>query len=119
MVEQEQKKIAENCKIPLEQIGYVASKISIEVLPEFLSSEASESLALYSEETLRDAIKICDKNKKVRLLASDNTSLINKMVDYTTVHLHIFLLDPQGEYNVKIAEQYISNNVKSRACAGK
>lgn len=46
------------------------------------------------EESLRDAIKLINKENKVSFLASDTTSLINKMVDYSAVSLVVFVVDP-------------------------
>lgn len=41
-----------------------------------------------------------DKNGKISLLASDKTSLINKMVDYTADSINVFLIDPEESIDI-------------------
>ena len=50
---------------------------------------------------IRGAIRIVDKEERISFLASDNKSLINKMVDFTSNTLDIFII---GDVNAEKAE---------------
>jgi len=91
ILERHHKEISEKCGIDMEQIGFCTSTVNIESLPSFMKIEECNDLG---EESLRDAIKLINKENKVSFLASDTTSLINKMVDYSAVSLVVFVVDP-------------------------
>lgn len=88
LVENEHKSIAVSIGIDDECLGYVKSVISLEVLPKVATKDNAFSI----EETLRDAVKIVNKEGEAKLLALDGTSLINKMVDYLAVSFYVFVI---------------------------
>ncbi len=74
-------------------IGFVESKVNLESIPSHLRAEDC-SLDDFPDD-VRGAIRIIDKEGRVSFLASDNKSLINKMVDYTSNTLDVFVVgDP-------------------------
>ncbi len=70
-------------------IGFVESKVSLESIPSYIRAE--DCYGDLTDET-RGAIRIIDKEGTVSFLASDNKSLVNKMVDYTSNTLDIFAI---------------------------
>lgn len=106
IMERKQFEIAALCNFDVEQMGYISTSLSLETLPSFMKIEECRD---FEEESLRDAIKIIDRNGKVTFLASDKTSLINKMVDYTSESLDVFLLDNENNIDaIKVKETIYS-----------
>lgn len=85
-----QVELAEKAGIPTEYIGYVESKVNLESIPSHLRAEDC-SLDHFPDD-VRGAIRTIDKEGGISFLASDNKSLINKMVDYTSNTLDIFVI---------------------------
>lgn len=75
--------------IASEYVGYAESKVSLSSLP--LQLKADDFKGNFTEE-VRDAIWIIDKNDKKSILALDDKSLINKMVNYTSNTLNVFII---------------------------
>ena len=73
-----------------EYIGFVESKVNLESIPSHLRAEDC-SLDNFPDD-VRGAIRTIDKEGIISFLASDNKSLINKMVDYTSNTLDIFVI---------------------------
>ena len=71
-------------------IGYVESSVYLESISSYLKAEDC-SLDEFPDE-IRGAIRIMDKEGNITFLASDHKSLINKMVDFTSNTLDIFVL---------------------------
>lgn len=71
-------------------IGFVESKVNLESIPSHLRAEDC-SLDKFPDD-IRGAIRIIDKEGRVSFLASDNKSLINKMVDFTSNTLDVFVI---------------------------
>ena len=82
-------------------IGYTESKVHLESIPSHLRAEECLIDDFYDE--VRGAIRIVDKSRNVTFLGSDNKSLINKMVDYTSNTLDIFVV---GNVNEKGVEEF-------------
>lgn len=85
-----QVELAKEADIPPEYIGYVESKVNLESIPSHLRAEDC-SLDNFPD-AVRGAIRTIDKEGEISFLASDNKSLINKMVDYTSNTLDIFVI---------------------------
>ncbi len=71
-------------------IGFVESKVNLESIPSHLRAEDC-SLDKFPDD-IRGAIRIIDKEGRISFLASDNKSLINKMVDFTSNTLDVFVI---------------------------
>lgn len=71
-------------------IGFVESKVNLESIPSHLRAEDC-SLDEFPDD-IRGAIRIIDKEGRISFLASDNKSLINKMVDFTSNTLDVFVI---------------------------
>ena len=54
----------------------------------------------YFQDEVREAIKIVDKSGNISFLASDQKSLINKMVDYSSNTIDIFVIGDVDEKNI-------------------
>ncbi len=90
LIQNNHDELAKEAKIEPAYIGYVESKINLESIPSHLRAEDC-STDSFSDE-VRGAIRIIDKDNRISFLASDNKSLINKMVDYTSNTLDIFVI---------------------------
>lgn len=90
LIHNTQEELAAKAGIPSEYIGFVEAKVNLESIPSHLRAEDC-SLSDFPDE-VRGAIRIVDKDEVVSFLASDNKSLINKMVDYTSNTLDIFVI---------------------------
>jgi hypothetical protein len=99
LIQNMQSKLAEDAGINPAYIGFVESKVNLESIPSHLRAEDC-SLDNFPDD-VRGAIRIMDKDGMVSFLASDNKSLINKMVDYTSNTLDIFAV---GDVTVEQAE---------------
>ena len=82
--------LAREADIDPAYIGYTESKVHLESIPSHLRAE--ECLIDEFSDEVRGAIRIVDKNENVYFLGSDNKSLINKMVDYTSNTLDVFVV---------------------------
>lgn len=88
-------KLAEEIGINPAYIGFVESKVNLESIPSHLRAEDC-SLDKFPDD-IRGAIRIIDKEGRISFLASDNKSLINKMVDFTSNTIDIFVIGDIGE----------------------
>ena len=87
-------------------IGYVSSRINLESIPSYLRAEDC-SMDKFQDD-IRGAIRLFDSNEdRVSFLASDNKSLINKMVDYTSNILDIFYIGDIDDEKVMILKKAI------------
>ncbi len=82
--------LADEVGISAEYIGFVESKVNLESIPSHLRAEDC-SLDQFPDD-IRGAVRIIDKENRISFLASDNKSLINKMVDFTSNTLDIFVV---------------------------
>ena len=93
LIQKSQDALAREAGIEPAYIGFVESKVNLESISSHLRVED----CLFDEEDARGAIRIIDKDGKVSFLASDKKSLINKMVDFTSNTLDIFVIGDAGE----------------------
>ena len=82
--------LAAEAGIDPSHIGFVESKVNLESIPSHLRAEDC-SLDKFPDD-IRGAIRIIDKEGRISFLASDNKSLINKMVDFTSNTLDVFVI---------------------------
>ncbi len=102
LIQNFQIELAQEAGINPAYIGYVEAKVNLESIPSHLRAEDC-TLDNFPDE-VRGAIRISDKEGNVSFLASDNKSLINKMVDFTSNTLDIFVVgnpDPKCVDNLK------------------
>lgn len=92
--------LAEEIGVNPAYIGFVESKVNLESIPSHLRAEDC-SLDKFPDD-IRGAIRIIDKEGRISFLASDNKSLINKMVDFTSNTLDVFVI---GDISTKKAEE--------------
>ena len=90
LIQNTQKELACEVGIDPAYIGFVESKVHLESIPSYLRAEDC-SIDNFPDD-VRGAIRIVDKNGVVSFLASDSKSLINKMVDFTSNTLNIFVV---------------------------
>ena len=90
LIQNEKKELLIDINIKPDFVGYVESKIHLESIPSHFKAEDCSLENL--EDGVRGAIRIIDKEGKISFLASDNKSLINKMVDFTSNTLDIFVI---------------------------
>lgn len=102
--------LAQEAGINSAYIGFVESKLRIESIPSHLKAEDC-SLEQFQDE-VRGAIRIVDREKKVTFLASNNKSLINKMVDFTSNILDVFVIGDIGDENVEKLKKAILSRAK-------
>ena len=89
IVQNMQEELAGEAGVDSEFIGYVNSEVYLESIPSHLRAEDC-SIDHFPDE-IRGAIRLVDhKDDRISFLASDNKSLINKMVDYTSNTLDVF-----------------------------
>lgn len=110
-MENNQKEIAENFGINIDYIGHIKTSISIDSMPDYLRIENCKK-DFAQEEALRDAIKIVNKDNQVSFLASDDTSLINKMVDFSSVSITIFVIDTEEKLDIVKMKDFINNKTE-------
>jgi len=99
------KDLANHVQLNPECIGYVEHTVNLEVLPKIVSPEYLDD---YVEEVLRDAIKLVYKDGKVKLLALDETSLINKMVGYVSKSTYIFAVGVSDKDMIQSMKTFIA-----------
>ncbi|MGL4605880.1 MAG: HD domain-containing protein [Eubacteriaceae bacterium] len=90
LIQNMQCELAAESGIDSAYIGFVESKVYLESIPSHLRAEDC-SLDNFPDD-VRGAIRIIDKEGNISFLASDSKSLINKMVDYTSNTLNIFVV---------------------------
>ena len=90
LIQNEREALAQEAQIPPEFVGFVETKVNLESIPSHLRADEC-SLDNFPDE-VRGAIRMIDKEGQVSFLASDNKSLINKMVDYTSNTLDVFVV---------------------------
>lgn len=91
--------LAKEIEIDPAYVGFVEAKVNLESIPSHLRAEDC-SLDKFPDD-IRGAIRIIDKENRISFLASDNKSLINKMVDFTSNTLDIFIV---GDISAEKAE---------------
>ena len=112
LIQNMQIELAEEVGIDPAYIGFVESKINLESIPSHLRAEDC-SFENFQDD-VRGAVRIIDKDGRVSFLASDNKSLINKMVDYTSNTLDIFVLgNPSAEKIEKFKKAIIQRARKT------
>lgn len=99
LLAKEQESIAKEAGIDPQLIGYVESKVSLESIPSHLKAEDC-TLDKFTDE-IRGAIRILDKDDNISFLASNNKSLINKMVDFTSNTLDVFVVGDIDEVDIE------------------
>lgn len=109
IIQKSWKDLTETVGIDPECIGYVEHTVNLEVLPKVVIPEKYNE---YSEEVLRDAIKLVNKDGRVTLLALDETSLINKMVGYLSKSTYIFAIGISDKKIIEEMKKYIQEKVK-------
>ncbi len=105
LIQNMQKELAEEIDIDPNYIGFVESKVNLESIPSHLRAEDC-SLDKFPDD-IRGAIRIIDKDSRISFLASDNKSLINKMVDFTSNTLDIFILGDISKEKVESLKKNI------------
>lgn len=90
LIQNNHEELAKEAEIDSAYIGYVESKINLESIPSHLRAE--DCSLDNSPDEVRGVIRIIDKDGHISFLASDNKSLINKMVDYTSNTLDVFVI---------------------------
>ena len=110
VIQQHWKAIAETVGIDSERIGYVEHSVNLEVLPKVVNPKKYGD---YSEEVLRDAVKLVNKEGKVSLLFSDETSLINKMVGYLSKSTYIFAIGISDTDIIQKMKEELKKRIKS------
>jgi hypothetical protein len=108
-LENSKDELAKEANIDSKYIGFVESKVSLESIPSHLKTEDCRSDNFLDD--VRGAIRIVDKAGKTSFLASDNKSLINKMVDYTSNSIDVFVIGDVPQKNIEKLKKVI----KSRA----
>jgi len=110
LIENTQETLACDSGIDSRMIGYVESKVSLESIPSHLRSEDC-TMDRFSDD-VRGAIRIVDKDGQISFLASDSKSLINKMVDYTSNTLDIFVIGDIAEESIVSLRKTIQQKAK-------
>ena len=99
LIQNRHKELAAETGVDPAYVGFVEAKVNLESIPSHLRAEDC-SLDKFPDD-IRGAIRIVDKEGRISFLASDNKSLINKMVDFTSNTLDIFII---GDVNAEKAE---------------
>lgn len=110
LIKNKQVELARDVDIPSEYIGYVETKVNLESIPSHLRAEDC-SLENFPDE-VRGAIRIIDKEGVISFLASDNKSLINKMVDCTSNTLDIFIIGDIEDDKIDRFKQSITQQAR-------
>ena len=109
VIQQKWREMAETAGVDPECVGYVEHAVNLEVLPKAVIPEKYNE---YAEEILRDAVKLVNKEGKVTLLFSDETSLINKMVGYLSKSTYIFAIGISDNEIVQKIKNLLKENIK-------
>lgn len=110
LIQNNHDELAKKVKIGSAYLGYVESKINLESIPSHLRAEDC-SVDNFPDE-VRGAIRIIDKDDRISFLASDNKSLINKMVDYTSNTLDIFVIGEIEHDKIEKLEKLILSQAR-------
>ena len=94
LIQNTQDELALEMGMESKYIGYVESQVHLESIPSHLRAEDC-SLDNFQDD-VRGAIRIVDKDGSISFLSSDNKSLINKMVDFTSNTLDIFVIGDEA-----------------------
>lgn len=92
LIQNMQPDLADKAGVDPKYIGYVESKVNLESIPSHLRAEDCSKGDNFNDEE-RGAIRIIDKEGVITFLASDNKSLINKMVDFSSNTLDVFTIE--------------------------
>ena len=90
LIQNRHKELAAETGVDPAYVGFVEAKVNLESIPSHLRAEDC-SLDKFPDD-IRGAIRIIDKEGRISFLASDNKSLINKMVDFTSNTLDVFII---------------------------
>ena len=104
------KELAAETGINPAYIGFVEAKVNLESIPSHLRAEDC-SLDKFPDD-IRGAIRIIDKEGRISFLASDNKSLINKMVDFTSNTLDIFIIGDISAEKVEALKKAILSKAR-------
>ncbi|MDX9917198.1 MAG: HD domain-containing protein [Gudongella sp.] len=91
--------------------GYYIFPIEIEKIPRLDS--INTVFVEKDDEALIEAIKMRDANGEVSFLASDELSIINKLYNYKTKILRIFVVDESGSFDVEGIKSAIDSYIAS------
>lgn len=100
LIQNMHKELSAEAGVDPSYLGFVEAKVNLESIPSHLRAEDC-SLDKFPDD-IRGAIRIIDKEGRISFLASDNKSLINKMVDFTSNTLDVFLI---GDISAEKAER--------------
>lgn len=110
LIQNMHKELAEEVGVEPAQVGFVESKVNLESIPSHLRAEDC-SLDKFPDD-IRGAIRIIDKDGRISFLASDNKSLINKMVDFTSNTLDVFIVGDIGEEKAEALKKAIYSKAR-------
>lgn len=110
LIQNMHKEIAAEAGIDPAYIGFVEAKVNLESIPSHLRAEDC-SLDKFPDD-IRGAIRIIDKEGRISFLASDNKSLINKMVDFTSNTLDIFIIGDISTEKVEALKKAILSKAR-------
>ena len=110
LIQNMHKELAAETGINPAYIGFVEAKVNLESIPSHLRAEDC-SLDKFPDD-IRGAIRIIDKEGRISFLASDNKSLINKMVDFTSNTLDVFIVGDISVEKVKALKKVILSKAR-------
>lgn len=110
LIQNMHKELAAETGINPAYIGFVEAKVNLESIPSHLRAEDC-SLDKFPDD-IRGAIRIIDKEGRISFLASDNKSLINKMVDFTSNTLDIFIIGDISAEKVEALKKAILSKAR-------
>lgn len=110
LIQNTHKELAAEAGVDPAYIGFVEAKVNLESIPSHLRAEDC-SLDKFPDD-IRGAIRIIDKEGRTSFLASDNKSLINKMVDYTSNTLDIFIIGDIKPERVEVLKKAILSKAR-------
>lgn len=111
-IKNNQNELAIKCDINPYQIGYVESKTFLESIPSHLKAEDCTIDNLTIADEVRGGIKILHKEGDISFLASDSKSLINKLVDFNSCSLDIFVVGDVENGKIEKLKNEIKNNAR-------
>ena len=112
LIQNLQEKLAQEVQIEQQFIGYVESKVNLESIPSYLRADDCSIEQL--EDDVRGAIRLIDKEGNISFLASDSKSLINKMVDYTSNVLDVFVIGDQDGEKIELLKKTILSMARKK-----
>lgn len=97
--------------IDSERWGYQIVPITLEGIQGRYSVEKAQKIDV---ENLREAVKMYDKTtESVTYLAADDLSIVNKLADYRSEFIRIFVLEEKDDMEYKRIEQAIKAEIQS------